>query len=149
VQKSPSPVHQANNPLEQAYSMYKINSNSSGTSLQKVGTAGSAQSGGSGAERPRLENRHSVQRKPVGSSRLSGQGQVSATNPPPDARWNPQRFSYESPPPPQEHGYGQPPRILQEQQAAGYGFSPPQGPPPPAHGHMPYRNAPQQGQQGW
>jgi CCR4-NOT transcriptional complex subunit CAF120 len=149
--KSPSPVHRSpspnphtNNPLEQAYNMYKVNSNSS-TSLQKVATGGSAHSGGA-EQRPNLENRHSVQRKPVGSSRLSGQNQMSATTPPAGAQWNPNRFSYESPPVP-EHGYGPSPG---EQQGAGYGFPPQQGPPPPAHGQLPYRPAPQQhGQQGW
>lgn len=117
--KSPSPVH-GNNPVEQAYNMYKVNSNGSGTSLQKVATGGSAQSGGN--DRPRLEQRHSVQRKPVGSGTSH-----SATSPPAGAQWNSNRFSYESP--------------AEGQQQY---FPPQQSPPLPAHNgqQMPYRPGP-------
>lgn len=116
--RSPSPGN-TNNPVEQAYNMYKTNSNGSGTSLQQVRTGGSTNSG---PERPPLQNRHSVQRKPVGSS-VHNQ---AATQPPPNAQWNPNRFSYE----------------------ASQDNPPQQGPSPPTHGgqQMPYRPGPHQGQ---
>lgn len=156
--KTPSPVH-GNNPVEQGYNMYKANSNGSGTDLAKIGSRGSATNlqkvatGGSASsgDRPRLEQRQSVQRKPVGSSRLSGQPS-SATTPPANAQWNPNRFSYESPlerefatpvgqEPPYQTPYEHPP-------PQGYGF-PQQGPPPPQHGQMPHRPAVQGAQQPW
>ncbi|KIW07456.1 hypothetical protein, variant [Verruconis gallopava] len=162
--KSPSPTL-ANNPVEQAYNLYKTSSNSSNSSLQKVATSGSTKSGAAV-----LEHKFSVQRKPVGT-RASGQNQLAAVtgvNPLANPQWNPQRYSYQSPEPVygqmspygQQEGYvpSAPTQVHGQLQATGppmqsnvyhlpysqssseHNSSPPQQPPPPSsYGQMAYR----------
>lgn len=115
---TPSPAH-TSNPIEQTYNMYKVNTNGSANSLQKVASS---------EGRPKLENRHSVQRKPVGSGQTH-----SATSPPANALWTPHRFSYEAP---REQGYAQSPAehpLPYQQDAPAYEFPPQQGQYPPAY----------------